>query len=59
VPLFHPRREAWDEHFVLETATGLIAGRTPTGRATVERLGVNARQALTARVLWIALRWHP
>ena len=46
VPLFHPRRDRWDEHFV-ETG-GVIAGTTPVGRATVAVLDINhpARVAL-------------
>lgn len=33
VPLFHPRRDLWENHFHLDGVR--IAGRTPTGRATV------------------------
>lgn len=40
VPLYHPRDDAWDEHFVLRGS--LIEGLTPTGRATVELLQMNA-----------------
>lgn len=58
-PLFHPRREAWDDHFALETATGLIVGQTGTGRATVRRLAMNAPRALGARLIWMALHWYP
>ena len=32
VPLFHPRRDAWSDHF--ELRDGQIAGLTHTGRAT-------------------------
>ena len=46
VPLFHPRRDRWDEHF--SEAAGEIIGLTPTGRATVAVLDMNhpARVAL-------------
>ncbi len=39
VSLFHPRREAWGEHF---TWSGYnLIGRTPQGRATVGALQLN------------------
>lgn len=37
--LFHPRVQVWDEHFEFQDAT--IAGKSPTGRATVELLQMN------------------
>jgi hypothetical protein len=40
VPLFHPRRDSWREHFVLQEVT--VIGLTPTGRATVRVLHMNA-----------------
>ena len=40
VPLFHPRREAWAEHFVVNGT--LITGHSATGRATVALLKMNA-----------------
>ena len=39
VPLFHPRRDTWSEHF--EWNEGILVGRTPIGRATVELLAIN------------------
>jgi hypothetical protein len=39
VPLFHPRRDNWKEHFYWKGAT--LVGRTPTGRATVDVLDIN------------------
>jgi hypothetical protein len=40
VPLFHLRRHAWHEHFALQDMT--IMGLTPTGRATMRVLQLNA-----------------
>jgi 5-methylcytosine-specific restriction endonuclease McrA len=50
VPLFHPRRDAWDEHFALRG--GLVVGLTPVGRTTVRLLRMNlpARLDLRARM---------
>ena len=39
-PLFHPRNEDWDEHFVWRGS--VIEGLTEIGRATVELLQMNA-----------------
>jgi hypothetical protein len=39
-PLFHPRRQSWEEHF--EWHQVVIAGKTPCGRATVRVLAMNA-----------------
>jgi hypothetical protein len=40
VPLFHPRRQTWKEHF--RRNGPLIEGKSPTGRATVRLLAMNA-----------------
>jgi hypothetical protein len=38
-PLFHPRRENWDDHF--EWSGAELVGKTPVGRATIEVLRIN------------------
>lgn len=54
--LFHPRGDAWQDHFAWQGA--LLVGRTPVGRATVNVLGVNdamllaTREQLQAAGLW-------
>lgn len=40
VSLFHPRRQRWQEHF--KQIEGQVHGLTPTGRATVQLLQMNA-----------------
>ena len=52
VPLFNPRQDAWSEHFSLRG--GAIAGITPTGRATVRLLNMNAPQRVELREQWLA-----
>lgn len=47
VPLFHPRREVWETHFVLQET--LMIGLTPTGRATVRVLNMNAADRVQVR----------
>jgi hypothetical protein len=47
VPLFHPRRDRWSDHFVFEGAQ--IKGLTPVGRATVHVLNMNDARRLEIR----------
>ncbi|MBM3738899.1 MAG: hypothetical protein FJW39_24250 [Acidobacteria bacterium] len=49
VRLFDPRRDRWDQHFILKD--GRIEGLTPVGRATSELLGMNAPRRIEFRRL--------
>lgn len=49
VPLFNPRREAWDDHFSSKGPE--IIGQTPTGRATARVLGMNAPTRIELRTV--------
>jgi hypothetical protein len=51
VRLFHPRQDAWADHF--ELSQDRILGRTPIGRATVQLLQMNSvrRRELRERLL--------
>ncbi len=49
VPLFHPRRQAWQEHFTLDGVR--IVGLTQSGRATVRLLRMNTSERLEIRSL--------
>jgi hypothetical protein len=59
VPLFHPRQQAWSEHFQVECESGAIHGLTPCGRATVARLQLNSPLQRSARTQWIRLGLFP
>jgi hypothetical protein len=48
VPLFHPRREVWQTHFVVRDF--VIGGVTPTGRVTVRVLNMNAVDHVQLRI---------
>lgn len=48
--LFHPRIDAWAEHFQLDRETGQIYGLTDIGRVTVEELGMNESLVVTTRL---------
>ena len=57
VPLFNPRRQTWTDHFTLEGTP--IVGITPTGRATVFLLMLNAPTRLLQRQVLIAQGRYP
>ncbi len=46
-PLFHPRRDQWQQHFFFEGA--YILGRTPVGRVTVTILNMNQPEQIEMR----------
>lgn len=52
-PLFNPRSDNWDEHFVIDESR--IVGRTPIGRATARLLGMNKPRLVRLRRELIAL----
>ena len=47
MPLFNPRRDAWDEHFHWQDA--LLAGQTASGRATIDVLRINSSERVAVR----------
>lgn len=47
VPLFNPRVHYWGDHFRMQE--GRIVGLTPTGRATVRLLNMNAEERMKVR----------
>jgi hypothetical protein len=59
VPVFHPRSEVWEEHFVFDAQSGAIEGRTSIGRGTVELLRMNSPVQRSARVQWQKLGLFP
>ena len=59
VSLYHPRQQAWSEHFAWNDDYTLIIGITPTGRATVETLHVNRAGIVNLRRVLYAVRQHP
>ncbi|PYS53428.1 MAG: HNH endonuclease, partial [Acidobacteria bacterium] len=59
VPLFHPRRDRWNEHFAWSVDTTVIVGLTPTGRATVEALHLNRIELANLREVLYDAQEHP
>ena len=65
VPLFNPRWQKWEEHFVWIDHGIVIQGITPTGRATCIRLDLNDTRypeddsIRATRQFWIRTGLHP
>jgi hypothetical protein len=59
VCLFHPRADRWDNHIHVAPESGELVGRTPIGRATVMRLGLNSAAQVAARRQWMRLGLFP
>jgi hypothetical protein len=65
VPLFNPRLQEWDEHFIWVDRGILIEGITPIGRATCIRLDLNDTRypdedsIRETRRFWIKTGLHP
>ena len=57
VPLFNPREQLWGDHFELNGA--VIRGLTPTARATVHVLSMNASYLIELRADLIAMGEYP
>ena len=55
VPVFHPRREVWTEHFAVNGFW--LRGLTAIGRATVWLLQMNAERRLERRAELIRRGW--
>jgi hypothetical protein len=56
-PLYNPRIQHWDEHFVLEGA--IINGLTPEGRVTIRLLKMNRLEQINERLGLIRLGNYP
>ena len=57
VSLFHPRRHAWNEHFLWARDQRNLLGKTPIGRATIAVLDLNGELRMQARQLWFETGW--
>lgn len=58
VALFNPRTDDWSDHFAF-TVTWKVRGRTETGRATIEALGMNRSAIVMIRRELVLLNRFP
>jgi hypothetical protein len=59
VPLFHPQRDVWAEHFAWAEGASEITGLTAIGRATVAALRMNRLQLIRMRRMWRKMGEYP
>ena len=59
VPLYHPRKQRWSNHFAWNDDFTLIIGLTPIGRSTVEALQLNREGIVNLRRVLYAMGEHP
>jgi hypothetical protein len=59
VPLFHPRKQQWSDHFRWSMDGTRVEGLTQAGRATVIVLRMNREAIVSARRRWVMVGWHP
>jgi HNH endonuclease len=59
VPLFHPRKDKWAEHFMWSNDSLIITGISPAGRATVETLQLNRTPLVNLRRALFLAGVHP
>jgi hypothetical protein len=57
--LYHPRNDAWNDHFAWSSKGIEVLGITPVGRATVATLELNRERALRIREADAVLGRHP
>lgn len=54
VDLFDPRTDVWEDHFAV--VGGHVEGRSPSGRATMRLLNMNAPRRVELRERWLEER---
>ncbi len=59
VRLFHPRRDAWNDHFEWSQDFLEVIGLTKVGRATVDALQLNRKHVSNLRRLLMTADEHP
>lgn len=59
VPLYHPRKDKWNDHFAWSSDYLNIVGTTPSGRVTVEKLRLNRTGLINLRKLTLLIGEHP
>jgi len=59
IPLSHPRRHRWDEHFAWAEDGVTLVGRTAIGATTVIALNMNGFRRARARPSWRRLGLFP
>lgn len=59
VPLFHPQRQNWAEHFIWNDEAIEIIDLTLIGRTTIAAFQMNRPALVRVRKMWVKLGEHP
>jgi hypothetical protein len=59
VPLYHPRRDRWHDHFTWDAEYTHLIGFSPTGRATINALNLDRVGVVNLRWALFLLGLHP
>ena len=59
MPLYHPRRDRWQDHFEWNEDFTLLLGRTAIGRATIDALNLNRQRVVNLRWVLLITGKHP
>ena len=59
VPLYHPRRDNWHNHFAWSEGFTLLIGLTNIGRATIAELDLNRTGVINFRRVLLLIKEHP
>lgn len=59
VPVYHPRKHRWADHFTWDSEHTQVLGLTPIGRATTAALQLNRNGVINLRKVLVTARLHP
>ena len=59
IPLFNPRKDSWDDHFVWDSKATRMIGITSVGRFTIRELKLNRKKLIEYRNCLIPFGLHP
>ncbi|NEP57965.1 MAG: HNH endonuclease [Symploca sp. SIO2G7] len=59
VPLFNPRQDSWNNHFIWSADELFIIGLTSVGRTTITALALNRERVINIRAVDKAVGRHP
>jgi hypothetical protein len=59
VPLFNPRQQSWNDHFIWSEDGLYLIGLTAVGRATIELLTLNRQRIIHIRAADVLVERHP
>ena len=59
VPLYHPRRDKWGDHFSWDETGTMMIGTSAIGRLTIKMLKLNRQSVINLREVLVGVGKHP